>query len=548
MSNQKKKDISLKEEISTCCQPENNKNQVPILLQTEAPLVSSCSCSQPLANSKNGNKRVEFTVLQTSSVKIQPEIPFTITNSSSSSCCSDDAGSCEILDQNLNDIQELAGNILEYLIEGMDCPVCAQTIEKSLSKLPGISNVKVNYSTSKMQVVVEDNSYLAGIQTHVQKLGFQARPIAQNKEKGQTFIIEGMDCGVCAQSLEKYLNTLPAVREVSVNFSTGKMHIVHDMTLEEVIKAVSKSGFKATLVSRAKNTLEAPLPAKNFTISLSTISGIFLALGFLSSKIPVIPELISILLYGASIIIGVYRPAKSAYYAIKSKSLDMNVLMTTAALGAALIGQWLEAAAVVWLFSLGTTLQTKAVDKTRASIRDLMNLAPPEAWLKIGDDLIRTSVEDISVGDTVVIKPGERVPLDGEIIFGTSSINQAPITGESIPVDKDVGNPVYAGTINENGSIQVRITKLVEDTTIAKIIHLVEEAQEKKAPTQAIVDRFAKIYTPIVFILAILTMVIPPLLDLGTWSSWFYKSLELLIIACPCALSCCHCFSHWQRC
>lgn len=140
------------------------------------------------------------------------------------------------------------------------------------------------------------------------------------------------------------------------------------------------------------------------------------------------------------------------------------------------------------------------------------------------------------MGDTVVIKPGERVSLDGEIIYGTTSINQAPITGESIPVDKDVGDPVYAGTINEDGSIQVRVTKLVEDTTIAKIIHLVEEAQEKKAPTQAIVDRFAKIYTPIVFILAILTMTIPPLLSLGTWSSWFYKSLELLVIACPCAL------------
>lgn len=280
----------------------------------------------------------------------------------------------------------------------------------------------------------------------------------------------------------------------------------------------------------------APLPSKKFTISPSTISGIFLALGYLSSKLPAIPELISILLYGASIAIGGYKPAKSAYYGIKSKSLDMNVLMTTAALGAALIGQWLEAATVVWLFSLGTTLQTKTIDKTRASIRDLMSLTPPEAWLKIGDDLIRTSVEDISVSDTVVIKPGERVPLDGTIIVGTTSINQAPITGESIPVDKSAGDPVYAGTINENGSIQVRVTKLVEDTTIAKIIHLVEEAQENKAPTQAIVDRFAKVYTPIVFILAILTMVIPPLLDLGTWSSWFYKSLELLVIACPCAL------------
>ncbi|MDR3598903.1 MAG: heavy metal translocating P-type ATPase [Desulfosporosinus sp.] len=516
MSDQTKKDISLKEDSCSCCQQETN----------------NCDSIEEL---ESKNKKVKFTVLQTSLVKTQPENPFAMINSSSSSCCSNDDGSYEITDNKVTD-QALTGNILEFQIEGMDCPVCAQTIEKSLVKLLGISNVKVSYSTSKMQVVVEDNSRLESIQTHVQKLGFQARPIAQNKKKGQTFIIEGMDCGVCAQTLEKYLNTLPTIREVSVNFSTGKMQIVHAMTLEEVIKDVSKSGFKAILVSRTKNMMEATIPAKKFTISLSAISGIFLVLGYLSNKIPAIPELISILLYGVSIIIGGYKPAKSAYYAIKSKSLDMNVLMTTAALGAALIGQWLEAATVVWLFSLGTTLQTKTIDKTRASIRDLMNLAPQEAWLKIGDDLIRTSVEDISVGDTVVIKPGERVPLDGDIIFGTSSINQAPITGESIPVDKGIGDPVYAGTINENGSIQVRVTKLAEDTTIAKIIHLVEKAQEKKAPTQAIVDRFAKTYTPIVFFLSLLTMVIPPLLDLGTWSSWFYKSLELLVIACPCAL------------
>jgi len=252
MSDQTKKDISLKEDSCSCCQQKTN----------------NCDSIEEL---ESKNKKVKFTVLQTSLVKTQPENPFAMINSSSSSCCSNDDGSYEITDNKVTD-QALTGNILEFQIEGMDCPVCAQTIEKSLVKLLGISNVKVNYSTSKMHVVVEENSRLESIQTHVQKLGFQARPIAQNKKKGQTFIIEGMDCGVCAQTLEKYLNTLPAIREVSVNFSTGKMQIVHDMTLEEVIKAVSKSGFKATLVSRAKNTLEATLPAKKFTIRFPVFS------------------------------------------------------------------------------------------------------------------------------------------------------------------------------------------------------------------------------------------------------------------------------------
>ncbi|KGK89070.1 ATPase [Desulfosporosinus sp. HMP52] len=422
MSNKKKNNISLKKDISSCCQPEKSKNQFPIFLQTEAPIISSCSC------------------------------------------CSDDPDSCEIPDQNLNHTQELTGYI-------------------------------------------------------------------------QEFRIEGMDCGVCAQTLEKYLRTLPTVKDVKVNFSTGKMQLIHDMTIEEVIKAVKKSGFKATLTSRNREKSNVPVSVpKRFMVSLSTFSGIFLLLGYLSSKLPAVPEYLTVIMYLVSLLTGGYRPTKSAYYALKSKSLDMNVLMTTAAFGAAFIGQWLEAATVVWLFSLGNTLQSKTIDKARKSIRDLMNLTPPEAWLKIGQDLSRVSVEDISIGDIIVVKPGEKIPIDGEIISGTSSINQAPITGESIPVDKSTGDTVFAGTINENGSIEVRVSKLIEDTTISKIIHLVEEAQEKKAQTQAIVDRFAKVYTPIVFVLALLTMVIPPLLGSGTWHEWFYKALELLVIACPCAL------------
>ncbi|HBW36501.1 MAG TPA: cadmium-translocating P-type ATPase [Desulfosporosinus sp.] len=454
--------------------------------------------------------------------------------SPNSGCCSDD--SCGVEDRELDNNEVLSGHILEFQAEGMDCPVCAQTIEKSLIKISGVNHAKVNYSTSKMQVAVDNGALLESIQKHVQKLGFKVTPITQTKKKGQTFNIEGMDCGVCAKTLEKHLRTLPSVREVSVNFSTGKMHIVHDMTIEEVIKAVSKSGYKASLVSRSKEKTIIPVPAtKKFSLSSNAISGILLVLGYLGALTHV-PQLISILLYAASIVIGGYKPARSAYYAVKSKSLDMNVLMTTAAFGAAIIGQWLEAATVVWLFSLGTTLQTKTLAKTRDSIRNLMSLTPPEAWLKIDQDLVRTSVDDISIGDTIVIKPGEKIPLDGEIVSGTSSINQATITGESVPVDKSEGDTVYAGTINENGSLEVKVTKLIEDTTIAKIIHLVEEAQGKKAETQAIVDRFAKIYTPIVFVLAMLTIVVPPLLGLGTWSDWFYRGLELLVIACPCAL------------
>lgn len=356
----------------------------------------------------------------------------------------------------------------------------------------------------------------------------------QDEQKGnaRTYRIEGMDCGACALTLENHLQNHAAVKKVSVNFSTGKMTIEHDNSIEEMIKEVSKAGFKASLNS-SRRTVEVKKD-KSGTNAV-VLSGALLLLGFIGSYAGASATLITFL-YGLSIVIGGYKPAKSAFYAVKSRSLDMNVLMTAAVLGAAAIGEWLEGATVVWLFALGSVLQSRSIEKTRNSIRGLIDLAPPEAFVKHGQALVRKPVEEVSVGDVIVVKPGDKIPLDGQVTAGESSVNQAPITGESIPVDKYIGDLVYAGTINEHGSLEIRVTKLVDDTTIAKIIHLVEEAQEQKAPTEAFVDKFARIYTPIVFILALVVMALPPLFGFGTWGEWFYKGLELLVVACPCAL------------
>ncbi|MFD2369039.1 heavy metal translocating P-type ATPase [Brevibacillus sp. GCM10020057] len=346
--------------------------------------------------------------------------------------------------------------------------------------------------------------------------------------------IIGMDCSSCAKSLEKHMRSIAAVQDVEVNFSTGKMQIVQEgLTDEEIVREVSKAGYSASPLSRGRTSKGVQKDGAGTRAAV--ISGVLLALGFVGSYVGV-PEPILIACYALSIIVGGYRPARSAFYAIKSRSMDMNVLMTVAAIGAALIGEWLEGATVVWLFAIGNWLQTNSLEKTRDSIRTLMDLAPAEAWVKRGSSILRVPVEDVRVGDVIVVKPGEKVPLDGEVLAGVSSVNQAPITGESIPVDKVQGDAVFAGSINESGSLEVRVTRLVEDTAIAKIIHLVEEAQEKKAPTQAFVDKFAAWYTPIVLVMALLVMAFPPLLGSGTWGEWFYKGLELLVVACPCAL------------
>jgi Zn2+/Cd2+-exporting ATPase len=424
-----------------------------------------------------------------------------------------------------------SAEMVEYRVFGMDCPSCAASIEKGLGKLKNIEDIKVNYNTGKLRFMGNKETNLEHVEDVVQKLGFKVEPLEQNKNV-RIYHVEGMDCSSCAKSIENHLNTIPGVNSVSVHFSTGKLKAEHENSVEEIISEVSKIGFRASLSSK-NNGAE---PAKhNDGKGLIITSGILIALGFIGSFTGV-STFITTLMYAMAMVISGYKPVKSAFYSIKSRSLDMNVLMSAAALGAAFIGEWLEGATVVWLFALGTTLQNMSLEKTRDSIRNLMNLAPSEAWIKVGSQLMKKPVEEVSVGDILVVKPGDRIPLDGEIVTGESSVNQAPITGESIPVDKQAGDTVYAGTINENGSLEVKVTKLVEDTTIAKIIHLVEEAQEQKAPTQAFIDKFAGIYTPIVFVLALVVMVIPPLLNFGTWGEWFYKGLELLVVACPCAL------------
>ncbi|HWO97465.1 MAG TPA: heavy metal translocating P-type ATPase, partial [Bacillus sp. (in: firmicutes)] len=424
------------------------------------------------------------------------------------------------------------GEKADFRVYGMDCPACALTIEKSLKKLKDIEEVNINYSTGKLQVFAHDRSAFQPIQQEVENLGYTIEPLSGNK-KMKTYVIEGMDCGACAKSLENHLRNVPSVREVNVNFSTGKMQIEHENSIEEIKKEVEKAGYKATFVSSPRQTFETENNQGENRPLIA--SGIFIALGFLGPYAGV-SDIVTTLLYAAAIVMSGYKPSKSAYYAIKSRSLDMNVLMSIAVVGAAIIGEWLEGATIVWLFALGAALQARSIEQTRKSIRNLMNLAPPEAWVKEDGKLAKKAVEEISVGQIIVVKPGEKIPLDGDITAGQSSVNEAPITGESIPVDKEIGDPVYAGTINENGSLEIRVTKVLEDTAISKIILLVEEAQEQKAPTEAFVDKFASIYTPIVFMGALLIMMVPPLLGAGLWNEWFYRGLELLVIACPCAL------------
>lgn len=241
------------------------------------------------------------------------------------------------------------------------------------------------------------------------------------------------------------------------------------------------------------------------------------------------------LAFGAMVAGGWFLLPK-AWAAVRKLRPDINLLVVIAAIGASIIGEWVEASAVVFLFGVAEWLEGWADRRARRATRALLELAPQTARMMRDGRLVEVPVDQVGVGKIIAVASGMSVPLDGVVVTGESSVNQAPITGESVPVDKRAGDPVFAGTINGEGSLEVQVTKAAGDTTLARIIRLVTEAQEQKAPTQRFVDVFARYYTPTVTVMALLIFLVPPLAMDGAWSVWLYRACVLLIIACPCAL------------
>ena len=374
------------------------------------------------------------------------------------------------------------------------------------------------------------------------------------------FQVTGLDCPDCAAKVEKAIKRIPGVVSATVAFPLGKLSVDYDATqtgVKQVIDKVRVLGYDAeeasAVGSNADNRrkmgytgqVDKGIRTRPEAVSFwksnqyaipTVISFVMLLFGLITERMAV-PTLVPIAFFVTGIVLGGFLQAKNGISVlINARELDMNILMTIAVVGAAAIAQFEEATAVVFLFSLGNALQGYTLDKTRNSIRALMDLTPSEALVSRNGMEMTLPVEEIRIDDIIIVRPGERIPMDGKVVEGFSSVNQAPITGESLPVEKMIGDEVYAGTINERGLMEIQVTRLAQDNTISRIINMVEEAQGQRAPSQQFVDKFAKYYTPAVLVGATLVATIPTLVFGQPFHKWFYEALAMLLVACPCAL------------
>ncbi len=364
----------------------------------------------------------------------------------------------------------------------------------------------------------------------------------ERQVKKSVFHIGNMDCPTEEALIRKRLAAVPGIADLTFNLLDRRLTVGHTLPDERpILGALREIGMQAGSAQAdtctSCETAQAPaVPAKTWGLmAVSGFAAITAEVVAWTGASETTPAVVALALL--SIATGGVGTLRKGWVALKTFSLNMNFLMSIAVIGAMAIGEWPEAAVVIFLFALAELIETLSLERAKNAIRGLMAMTPETATVRLDSGQWRElTAADVQVGQTVRVRPGERVPLDGVVTAGASAVNQAPITGESMPVEKAPGDPVFAGTVNERGAFEFRVTALKGDTTLAHIIRSVQEAQGQRAPTQRFVDRFARIYTPAVVAFAVLVAAVPPLFFGAAFLDWFYKALVMLVIACPCAL------------
>ncbi|MFJ2711528.1 heavy metal translocating P-type ATPase [Pseudomonas sp. NPDC087346] len=351
-----------------------------------------------------------------------------------------------------------------------------------------------------------------------------------------SFRIEAMDCPTEQTLIQNKLGKLAGVEQLEFNLINRVLGVTHSLPdTAPITEAIKSLGMHAEPLEAG---VEAPTPAPVkkhwWPLALSGVGALAAEVIHFTNAAPTWVVAIIALI---SILSGGLTTYKKGWIALKNRNLNINALMSIAVTGAVLIGQWPEAAMVMFLFTVAELIEARSLDRARNAISGLMQMTPEQATVLQADgNWVEQDVKTVELGARVRVKPGERIALDGEVVSGSSTIDQAPITGESLPVEKTIGDKVFAGTINQAGSLEYAVTAAANNSTLARIIHAVEQAQGARAPTQRFVDQFSKIYTPVVFVLALAVAIIPPLFMGAVWFDWIYRALVLLVVACPCAL------------
>jgi Zn2+/Cd2+-exporting ATPase len=445
---------------------------------------------------------------------------------------------------------------------------CIARFQERMRGQTGITEAHVERQNGKPALCLHYEPNLVPLE-RVERLASEMGIEITSRYHHKTLPIKGMDCGSCAASVQHVVGRVPGVLNVTVNYAIEKMKVEYDSTqtdMNVIERAVRSLGYR--LETSPFPTVERDAHAghdhddegheahgdheghehaavksgeswirQNWELSLSLLSGLMMAAGFLGERFLGLPAIGAIGFYLVAYAAGGFDLLRHGLPAAIRGRFDVDFLMIAAAIGAAILGEWFEGALLLFLFSFGHALEHYAMERARNAIQALGTITPRTARVRRDGKETELPVEALRVGDVAIIRPGDRIAVDGKIIVGRSAVDQSPITGESVPVEKEVGDGVFAGAINGDGALEVEVTRLAQDTTMARVIKMVEEAQTQKSPTQQFSERFERVFVPVVLVTVILAAVVPPLLGWLIWKEAILRALSTLVAASPCALA-----------
>lgn len=409
---------------------------------------------------------------------------------------------------------------------------CLERLEAALQNQKGFLRAHLEWDKSPVDLCIHYDPNLLTLE-QVRRMAERAGASITNRYHHELMPIEGMDCSDCVTVIEHGLGRMDGVLAVNVNYAAANMRVEYDnqkIDRPAIEKRIRSLGYEVSVEGFRSWYKE------NRELLFSLLAGSLLLIGWLGGLLLGFSEILSTAFYIAACIFGGWDISQHAWHALKEKHFDTDLLMVMAAIGAAFLGEFAEGALLLFLFSLGHSLEERALDRARAAIRALADLAPKTALVKREGKEIELPVEQLQLEDVVIVRPGVRIPVDGEILAGQSGVDQSPVTGESLPVDKTTGDQVFAGSINGEGALEVKVTKLSKDSTLSRVMQMVEEAQTQKSPTQQTVEKFERVFVPAVLIVTVLVIIVPPLLGVPFRVS-FLRAMTLLVAASPCALA-----------